>query len=819
MAGNLPRLLPTSDPRDLVEVQDTTFSVDVSGRYVCSTWEEATNNGGLPFDVVVIGAGMFGAYAAEKIYRNSNLRVLVLEAGSYLVSEHVQNLARIGLNVAGAVRVPSNANDPGTRERVWGVPWRSQVAFPGLAYAVGGRSLYWGGWAPRLTPADLAEHWPPEVAGSLQSPTQKDDEYERTEKETGVFDKTDYISGPLYEELKKRFTAVQASGAPGVSKVDAIEEAPLAVQGAAPASGLFSFDKYSSAPILADAIREATGSPDWQRRLFLVPRAHVTRLVSMGQDVTRLELFVNGQQKFLDVQPSCAIILANGTIESTRLAIESFETALMGRNLMAHLRSNTTVRIKRAAFDPSLPQRVEAAALLVRGSASQRRFHIQVTAAAVAGADPEVVMFHMIPDIDLVDRMLSSEQADSIVLTFRGIGEMEPARNADATKVTGIAPSWLDLSDQRDEFGLRRAWVNLVPTAKDLELWRTMDDTAVAFAQALAGVPENIEYFYNKDASLNASGAAWHSEPPPPSSSSDRNGPANKVRDGLGTTHHEAGTLWMGADPSTSVTDLNGRFHHRSNVYVAGPALFPALGSANPSLTALTLARRTTDAIVERSFHLQPGFHRLGNGSLNGWRMAGSGGFIELGANIIESAGGIGLLWFTEEVFDNFVLHVEWRASDITDNSGIFIRFPTLGNADPANDWKLAVDQGYEIQIDDRGINPDAGTQHDPLHQTGAIYGIAAASHLASKPVGQWNTFEIEARGQDIRVRLNGDMVSQLTADGSRPAKGHIGLQNHHPGARVQFRNLQIEPLGVSAPAGAPSTGGGVARGRSRVRG
>jgi len=278
MAGNLPRLLPTTDPADRVEVQETAFSIDVPARYVCSTWDEATNNGGVPFDVVVIGAGMFGAYCAEKIFRNSNLRVLVLDAGSFLVSEHVQNLARIGLNVAGAIRVPSNADDPGTRERVWGVPWRSQVAFPGLAYCIGGRSLYWGGWSPRLTPADLSEHWPPELATFLQSANRKNDEYERTEKEIGVFDTTDYISGPLYKELKRRFLATKHAGLPNGLTVDAIEEAPLAVQGAAPASGLFSFDKYSSAPILADAIREAAAGPDWNRRLFLVPRAHVVRL-------------------------------------------------------------------------------------------------------------------------------------------------------------------------------------------------------------------------------------------------------------------------------------------------------------------------------------------------------------------------------------------------------------------------------------------------------------------------------------------------------------------------------------------------------------
>jgi hypothetical protein len=57
-----------------------------------------------------------------------------------------------------------------------------------------------------------------------------------------------------------------------------VKEAPLAIQGHPPASGLFSFDKYSSTPILIDAIREGAGKPGRARRLFLVPRAHVVRL-------------------------------------------------------------------------------------------------------------------------------------------------------------------------------------------------------------------------------------------------------------------------------------------------------------------------------------------------------------------------------------------------------------------------------------------------------------------------------------------------------------------------------------------------------------
>src|SRR5258708_23369060 len=106
----------------------------------------------------------------------------------------------------------------------------------------------------------------------------------------------------------------------GVPSVDSVNDhdkgAPLAVQAAPPASGLFSFDKYSSAPILIDAIRQDTGSPDWRRRLFLVPRAHVTQLTVTNGAVTQLAVWVNGQRKTLTIPPSCAVVIASGTIES-----------------------------------------------------------------------------------------------------------------------------------------------------------------------------------------------------------------------------------------------------------------------------------------------------------------------------------------------------------------------------------------------------------------------------------------------------------------------------------------------------------------------
>jgi len=49
-----------------VAVQDTTLALDVLGRFICNTWDEAVNNGGIQFDAVVIGSGMFGAYLLRR---------------------------------------------------------------------------------------------------------------------------------------------------------------------------------------------------------------------------------------------------------------------------------------------------------------------------------------------------------------------------------------------------------------------------------------------------------------------------------------------------------------------------------------------------------------------------------------------------------------------------------------------------------------------------------------------------------------------------------------------------------------------------------
>src|SRR6266571_873660 len=779
---DLPRLLVSSIASDRVKVQETAYSYDVLGRYVCNDWlevEAQIQDGGFPFDAVVVGAGMFGGYCAEKLYRHgadANLRILALEAGGFLLPTHVQNLPqRLGGSIGGPSYLRSREDGSGPQNVVWGMPWISNEVFPGLAYCIGGRSLFWGGWSPRLTADDLTR-WPQDLASFLLGP----DGYALTEREVGVAADAAFIMHlPFHDFLLAALLTAQ----PQVPSIAAIEEAPLAVEAGAPGPGLFAFDKFSSANILIDAVRDDAANNagmDINRRLFVVPRTHIVRLNLSGNTISSLDLVSDGIPRTLVIPPSCAVVLAAGTVESTRLALDSLGVgstafgAPRAGNLMAHLRSNITVRIKRTALGlpAGPPADLETTAFLVRGKSQGRQLHFQISAASTGDANPEKNMWEQIPDVEFQDHIRKIQDPNWVTIVFRAIGEMagQPSLNPDP------AASWIDLSVEVDEVGRRRAYVNLVKSQADTKLWFDMDTAAFRLAAGLAGQAGNIEYW-------NGQINAWQQNAPVVDPQTG--GP---WRDRLGTTHHEAGTLFAGAAGS-AVTDTNGRIFGIDNAYVAGPAVFPSLGCANQSLTALSLARRTADAIVTSAVAAPPesGFVPL---SLNpgDWQSViqpGSGPQMLKFGSVLETSGGYGLYFYIKEQLANFKLWLEWRETHSGDNSGVFIRTP---GANVANALQGAVDQGHEVQIDDVGA-PDGLA----IHRTGAIYALQAPTSFPIQPVGIWNTYLIEANGGQVNVTLNGTLINSYAS--TRQSSGYLALQAHDFPSRIQFRNIQIKKL------------------------
>lgn len=150
---------------------------------------------------------------------------------------------------------------------------------------------------------------------------------------------------------------------------------------------------------------------------------------------------------------------------------------------------------------------------------------------------------------------------------------------------------------------------------------------------------------------------------------------------------------------------------------------------------------------------------------------------------------------YTKKEYGNFIYRFEFQLTEAA-NNGVGIRTP------------MGVDAAYngmEIQVLD--CEHPVYKDITPLQHHGSVYGIIPAKAHASKPVGEWNTEEIVADGDHIRVTVNGtvvldgnirDAVKNGTADGhEHPGlfnkKGYIGFLGH--GSPVKFRNIRIKEL------------------------
>jgi hypothetical protein len=197
----------------------------------------------------------------------------------------------------------------------------------------------------------------------------------------------------------------------------------------------------------------------------------------------------------------------------------------------------------------------------------------------------------------------------------------------------------------------------------------------------------------------------------------------------------------------------------------------------------------------------EEGFKSLFNGkNLDGWvygrrsgeeNKKGRGYQVENGILFCTKDDGGNL--YTSEEYSDFAFRFEFKLEP-NSNNGVGIRTPLDGDAAYA---------GIEIQILD-----DSGSQYTslrPAQYHGSIYDVIPATRGSLKPVGQWNSEEIIARGRQITVKLNGNTIVDANLDqvkdeaalkkhpGLSRKSGHLGFLGH--GTRVEFRNIRIKKL------------------------
>jgi len=172
------------------------------------------------------------------------------------------------------------------------------------------------------------------------------------------------------------------------------------------------------------------------------------------------------------------------------------------------------------------------------------------------------------------------------------------------------------------------------------------------------------------------------------------------------------------------------------------------------------------------SGHGDAGWTTLFDGSsLDNWNQIGNANW-RLAEGAVQADKGNGYL-VSKNSYGDFQIRSEfWVDSDA--NSGIFLRC-----ADPQ---KVTAANCYEVNIYDKRPEPSYGT--------GAIVDVAKVVPMP-KAGGQWNIYEITAKGPHLVVTLNGTRTVDVLDH--KLSRGPIALQ--YGAGVVKFRKVEIKPL------------------------
>lgn len=147
---------------------------------------------------------------------------------------------------------------------------------------------------------------------------------------------------------------------------------------------------------------------------------------------------------------------------------------------------------------------------------------------------------------------------------------------------------------------------------------------------------------------------------------------------------------------------------------------------------------------------------------------------------VCDGDGGHDMLLYDKEIGDA-VFHFEFRYTPGAKpgyNSGAYVR-----NSRDGSIWHQAqfgdASGGYLFGESPAGGKPKFFTLQNEV-KNGRV-----------KPVGQWNTLEITARGKTLTLWVNGAVTCEFKECGQ--AKGRVGVEGE--GYRIEFRNLKVKPL------------------------
>jgi hypothetical protein len=147
---------------------------------------------------------------------------------------------------------------------------------------------------------------------------------------------------------------------------------------------------------------------------------------------------------------------------------------------------------------------------------------------------------------------------------------------------------------------------------------------------------------------------------------------------------------------------------------------------------------------------------------------------------------------YTTRKYEDFVLRLEWRwpADKQPGNGGVLVRM-----TGPHKIWPRSLEAqinagqaGDFWGLDGFSLQGPAGRSEQLEHeQFGKLYHVTKLANL-EKPAGEWNEYEIVARGPVVTLKINGQVVNEATRCDA--VAGPICLTAE--GDEIHFRRVEL---------------------------
>jgi len=138
----------------------------------------------------------------------------------------------------------------------------------------------------------------------------------------------------------------------------------------------------------------------------------------------------------------------------------------------------------------------------------------------------------------------------------------------------------------------------------------------------------------------------------------------------------------------------------------------------------------------------------------------------------------------TTRMYSDYHLVFEWRWPDGGGNSGVLVHIH-----EPDKVWPKSIEgqMQHEHAGDIWVIGGTSFKEHtDPVNRR-----VPKQEASSEKPLGEWNQYEVIARGDTLQLIVNG--VLQNVATETTVTSGYIGWQSE--GTPVEFRGIMLRPL------------------------